>query len=109
VTDAGRVRDLRVHTRRQQAYVATANGGIWRLTRQGGVGADYGSPENLTDDLPLLTFGAVAVAPSNPSIVYAATGEQAPWSGSKVGGFGTLRSTNAGQTWASTRRPSREA
>ena len=99
-TDAGRVRDYEFTPDGSKLYVATANGGIWRLTRQGGPGSDYGSPENLTDDLPLLTFGAVAVAPSNPNIVYAATGEQSPWSGSKVYGLGTLKSTDGGRTWS---------
>jgi PKD repeat protein len=99
VSDAGRVRDYAFTPDGSRLYVATANGGIWRLTRQGGPGADYGSPENLTDGIPLLTFGAVAVAPSNPNIVYAATGEQAP-SAHRVNGLGTLRSTDGGRTWA---------
>ena len=63
-TDAGRVRDYAFTRDGAKLYVATANGGIWLLTRQGGPGGDYGNPVNLTDDLPLLTFGAVAVAPS---------------------------------------------
>ena len=99
-TDAGRVRDYSFTADGSKLYAATANGGIWLLTRQGGPGADYGNPVNLTDDLPLLTFGAVAVAPSNPNVVYAATGEQSPMSGSKVLGLGTLRSTDGGSTWS---------
>ncbi|MBK9375332.1 MAG: PKD domain-containing protein [Holophagales bacterium] len=99
-TDAGRVRDYAFTRDGSKLYAATANGGIWLLTRQGGAGSDYGNPVNLTDDLPLLTFGAVAVAPSNPSIVYAATGEQSPLSGSQVTGMGTLRSTDGGSTWS---------
>lgn len=99
-TDAGRVRDYAFTRDGAKLYVATANGGVWLLTRQGGPGADYGSPVNLTDDLPLLTFGAVAVAPSNPSVVYAATGEQSPLSGSQVTGLGTLRSNDGGSTWS---------
>jgi PKD repeat protein len=99
-TDAGRVRDYAFTRDGAKLYVATANGGIWLLTRQGGPGGDYGNPVNLTDDLPLLTFGAVAVAPSNPSIVYAATGEQSPLSGSQVIGLGTLRSNDGGSTWS---------
>lgn len=98
-TDAGRVRDYEFTPDGSRLYVATANGGIWRLTRQGGPGSDYGSPVPLTDDLPLLTFGAVAVAPSNPNVVYAATGEQSPYSGSKVNGLGTIVSTDGGTTW----------
>jgi len=99
-TDAGRVRDYAFTRDGSKLYVATANGGIWLLTRQGGPGADYANPVNLTDDLPLLTFGAVAVAPSNPNVVYAATGEQSPLSGSQVIGLGTLRSNDGGSTWS---------
>ncbi len=99
-TDAGRVRDYSFTRDGSKLYVATSNGGIWLLTRQGGPGADYANPVNLTDDLPLLTFGAVAVAPSNPNVVYAATGEQSPMSGSQVIGLGTLRSTDGGSTWS---------
>lgn len=96
-TDAGRVRDYAFTPDGSKLYVATANGGIWMLTRQGD---DYGSPKNLTDNLALLTFGAVAVAPSNPSIVYAATGEQSPNSGNKVNGLGTIKSTDGGASWS---------
>jgi hypothetical protein len=97
--DAGRVSDYAFTADGSRIYVATSNGGLWRLTRQGGPGSDYGSPQSLTDDLPLLTFGAVAVAPSNPNIVYAATGE-ASHSGNVVAGFGTLLSTDGGNTWS---------
>ncbi|MCK6681676.1 MAG: hypothetical protein L6R30_04560 [Thermoanaerobaculia bacterium] len=96
-TDAGRVRDYAFTPDGSKLYVATANGGIWMLTRQGD---DYGSPKNLTDNLALLTFGAVAVAPSNPNIVYAATGEQSPNSGNKVNGLGTIKSTDGGASWS---------
>jgi PKD repeat protein len=95
-TDAGRIRDYEFTPDGSKLYAATANGGIWMLTRQGD---DYGSPVCLTDDLPLLTFGTVAVAPSSPNIVYAATGEQSPNSGSKVQGLGTIKSTDGGATW----------
>ncbi|MGE5717234.1 MAG: WD40/YVTN/BNR-like repeat-containing protein, partial [Acidobacteriota bacterium] len=97
--DAGRVSDYAFTSDGSRMYVATSNGGLWRLTRQGGPGSDYGNPQSLTDDLPLLTFGAVAVAPSNPNIVYAATGE-ASHSAHVAAGFGTLLSTDGGNTWS---------
>jgi PKD repeat protein len=97
---AGRVRDYAFSPDGSKLYAATANGGIWLLTRSGGPGGDFGNPVNLTDDLPLLTFGAVAVAPSAPNVVYAATGEQAPASSVQVAGLGTVRSTDGGVTWS---------
>ena len=96
----GRVRSFSFTKDGKSLYVATANGGIWRLTRKDGAVPDWGDPVNLTDDLPLLTFGAVAVAPSDSRIVYAATGEQNPSGSSRVDGLGTIRSTDSGTTWS---------
>src|SRR5262249_29958786 len=45
-----------------------------------------------------LATGAVAFAPSDPSIIYAATGEGVLHSFAKTG-LGILKSTDAGKTW----------
>ena len=50
-----------------------------------------------TDNLPSLAIGALAVAPSNDSVVYAGTGEGA-LSGDSYFGNGVLKSTNGGNT-----------
>jgi len=43
--------------------------------------------------VPVASIGALAVAPSNPNIIYVATGEQAR-------GRGVFKSTDAGATWS---------
>jgi photosystem II stability/assembly factor-like uncharacterized protein len=73
-------------------YVATASGGIFK-TRNGGT-----TWEPLFDDQPVSTIGAVAVAPSDPSIVWAGTGE-ANNRQSSSWGDGVYKSTDAGKSW----------
>jgi photosystem II stability/assembly factor-like uncharacterized protein len=73
-------------------YIAAAGGGVWKTT-------DGGSTWNsLTDSLSTLSMGAIAIAPSNHSIVYAGTGE-ANFSGDSNFGRGVLVSTNGGASW----------
>jgi hypothetical protein len=69
-------------------YVATGGGGVWKTTD----GGAKWSPT--TDTMPVLNIGAVAIDPSNPSIVYAGVG--GPWG--YVGG-GIYRSGNGGGRW----------
>lgn len=87
---SGRVSSIAVDPRDPSRWlVGVGNGGVWE-TRDGG-----GTFTPLTDDAPTLATGAVAFAPSNPDVVYVATGE----SGWSVG-VGILKSTNGGQNWA---------
>ena len=73
-------------------YVAAAGGGVWQTT-------DGGSNwSSLTDSQRTLSMGAIAIAPSNPSVIYAGTGE-ANFSGDSNFGRGVLTSTNGGTTW----------
>jgi hypothetical protein len=74
------------------AYAAAASGGIWKTTN----GGLSWAPK--TDDQPTLDMGAVAIAPSNPDVVYAGTGE-ANYSGTMYG-IGVLRSADGGDHWA---------
>ena len=53
----------------------------------------------LTDDQETLFMGALALAPSNPNIVYAGTGEAAN-SELSYYGRGVLKSTDGGSTWS---------
>jgi photosystem II stability/assembly factor-like uncharacterized protein len=72
--------------------IGAAGGGVWET-------ADGGTSWNVrTDDQPALAIGALAFAPSNPSIVYAGTGE-AVFSGDAYGGMGVLKSTDGGRSW----------
>ncbi len=71
-------------------YVGTPLGGIWKTT-SGGVTWYPVSDEETSAD----SFGAIQVAPSNASIVYAGAGD--PISGSL--GNGMWKSTDAGSSW----------
>ena len=75
--------------------IGAGGGGVWE-TRDGG---KNWSPR--TDDQPSLAIGAVAFNPSNPSIVYAGTGEgDSTFANSpNLLGTGLLRSQDGGATW----------
>ncbi len=76
-------------------YMGGVQGGIWRST-------DYGQDwENISDGkIPGVadSIGALAVAPSNPKIIYAGTGES-DIRGDFDTGDGIYKSTDAGATW----------
>jgi photosystem II stability/assembly factor-like uncharacterized protein len=74
-------------------YIGVVNGGVWKTT-------DYGRTWfPIFDDQPTGSIGAIAVAPSNPDIVYVGSGEglQRP---DLSRGDGLYKSTDAGRTWA---------
>jgi hypothetical protein len=73
-------------------YVAAAGGGVWKTTD----GGTTWTP--LTDDQPTTTMGAIAVAQSNPSVIYAGTGE-ADNATDSFYGLGILSSSDGGATW----------
>ncbi len=73
-------------------YIATAGGGAWK-TVDGGL---TWSP--LFDNGPALFGGAIAVAPSDPRVIYFGTGE-ADNSGDSYYGTGIYKSTDSGKTW----------
>ena len=69
-----------------------ASGGIWKTT-DGGI---HWTP--IFDDQMVSSVGALAVAPSDPNIVWAGTGE--PWIRSHISiGNGVWKSTDAGENW----------
>src|SRR6202012_6192022 len=68
------------------------NGGVWRST-------DYGANwVPLFDHEPTGSIGAIAVAPSNPNIIYVGTGAGIIRPDLSVGD-GMYKSTDAGKTW----------
>ena len=73
-------------------YAGAASGGIWKTT-DGGI---HWQP--IFDDQPVQSIGALAVAPSDPNIVWAGSGEA--WIRSHISiGNGIYKSTDAGKTW----------
>ncbi len=73
-------------------YVGAASGGIFK-TIDGGV-----HWEPIFDDQPVSSIGSLAIAPSDPNIVWAGTGEA--WIRSHISvGQGIYKSTDAGKTW----------
>ena len=78
----------------QVLYIATNNGGIWKTTNGGS------SWFPTSDSLPSLSMGAVALDPSNPSIVYAGSGNLFDGEAGFVKAAGLYKSVDAGRTWA---------
>jgi photosystem II stability/assembly factor-like uncharacterized protein len=90
----GRVTQLATHPSDGDVLIAgAAGGGVWRTSNAGT------SWHPCMELQPTLTIGAVAIAPSNPSIMYAASGEDGGGWDPAWGGVGVYRSSNAGTTW----------
>ncbi len=75
-------------------YAGAASGGIWKSTD----GGNRWVP--IFDKEPVAAIGALAVAPSDPNVVWVGTGEAWAIRDSDVMGNGVYRSTDAGKTWA---------
>ncbi len=73
-------------------YMAPSNGGVWKTTDAGRIW----SP--VFDDQPTGSVGAIAVAASNPNIIYVGSGEGLHRPDLSVGD-GVYKSTDAGKTW----------
>jgi photosystem II stability/assembly factor-like uncharacterized protein len=74
-------------------YAGAASGGVWKSVD----GAKTFEP--LFDDQTSQAIGALAVAPSDPDIVWAGTGEAWAIRDSDVMGDGVYKSVDAGKTW----------
>ena len=75
-------------------YMGTTGGGLWK-TEDMGI-----SWRNVSDGyFQTGTIGAVAVAPSDPNVIYVGTGEHAVRGVMTHDGDGVYRSTDAGRTW----------
>ncbi|MFQ5704327.1 MAG: sialidase [Gemmatimonadales bacterium] len=73
-------------------YAGAASGGIWK-TDDGGL-----NWKPIFDRQPVHSIGALAVAPSDPNVVWAGTGEAFIRSNVSIGN-GVWKSTDAGATW----------
>src|ERR1700757_1181041 len=73
-------------------YMAPVNGGVFKSI-------DYGRTwQPIFDDQPTASIGAIAVAPSNPNVVYVGSGEGLHRPDLSVGD-GIYKSIDAGKTW----------
>ena len=73
-------------------YAAFAQGGLWKSENGG---RDW---QPVFDDQPTNAIGSVAVAPSDPNVVYVGSGE-ANIRGNVSSGSGIFKSIDAGKTW----------
>jgi photosystem II stability/assembly factor-like uncharacterized protein len=73
-------------------YFGSVGGGVWKSTNAGRTW------QPIFDSQPVASIGAVAVAFSNPNIVYVGTGESDMRSQISYGN-GMYKSTDAGRTW----------
>src|SRR6185369_399783 len=73
-------------------YMSQVNGGVWKTD-------DYGRTWTpIFDDQPTGSVGSIAVAPSDPNIIYVGSGEGLQRPDLSVGD-GIYKSTDAGKTW----------
>ena len=74
-------------------YFGAVDGGVWKTTNAGQ------SWTNITDGRSsIASVGAIAVAPSDPNVIYVGAGE-ADFREDLTGGDGMWRSTDGGATW----------
>ena len=74
-------------------YLGAASGGVWKSTDDGNTFTPIFDKESA------MAIGALAVAPSDPNIVWAGTGEAWAIRDVDVMGDGIYKSTDAGATW----------
>jgi photosystem II stability/assembly factor-like uncharacterized protein len=74
------------------SYFAAASGGVWKSS-DGGL-----SWKPIFDDQPVSSIGSIAIAPSDPNVIYVGTGE-ANIRGNVEAGNGIYVSTDAGKTF----------
>ena len=74
-------------------YFGSVGGGVWKTENSGRTWFPISD-----EGIPIGSIGAIAVAPSNPNIVYVGTGEPDIRSQHSYG-IGMFKSTDAGKTW----------
>jgi photosystem II stability/assembly factor-like uncharacterized protein len=90
---SGRVTEVAVVDKEPRIqYVASASGGLWKTGNHGTTWTP------VFDHAGTAALGAVAVAPSNPNLVWIGTGEANPRN-SVSWGDGVYKSTDGGKTW----------
>lgn len=77
----------------KKIYLGAPNGGLWRSTNDGLTWTP------LTDDLPRIGVGAIAIDPKNTNIIYLGMGDD---EASDCPSIGIMKSTDGGVTWNKT-------
>jgi len=77
---------------RDTFYFGAVGGGVWKTTNAGRTWTP------IFDSQAIASIGALAVAPSDPNVIYAGSGEADMRSDISFGN-GVYKSTDAGQTW----------
>ncbi|MEO8195549.1 MAG: hypothetical protein ABI689_02380 [Thermoanaerobaculia bacterium] len=78
---------------REHFYFGSVNGGVWET---GDAGRTW---KPIFDDQPIAAIGAIALAPSNPKVIYVGTGE-ADMRSDISQGEGLYRSADGGKSWS---------
>jgi photosystem II stability/assembly factor-like uncharacterized protein len=73
-------------------YAATASGGVW-MSSDGGL-----TWKSTFDEQPISSIGSIAIAPSDPNVIYVGSGE-ANIRGNVAAGNGIYKSIDGGKTW----------
>lgn len=90
----GRVNAISFHpTNADIIYIGSPSGGLWKSI-DGGL-----SWNTYTDNLPVIGVSHIAINPTNPQIIYIATGDA---NGSDTYSIGILKSVDGGQNWDTT-------
>ena len=91
----GRLTDVEMHPSDMETiYAAAAAGGIFKSVNTG----ETWTP--IFDDALSLSVGDIAIAPSDPQVIYAGTGEANCGGGSQTyDGVGIYKSTDGGSNW----------
>jgi PKD repeat protein len=88
---AGRLNCVRFHpTNPNTIFVGAPAGGLWKSTDAGATWS------TTTDQLPSIGVNDIAIDPTNPNVMYIATGDD---DGGDTYSVGILKSVDAGATW----------
>ncbi len=74
-------------------YIGSASGGVWKSVDGGH------AFQPVSDSIPGLAIGALAIGPTAPNTVWAGTGEAWAIRDADIMGTGVYKSTDAGATW----------